>query len=61
MRIDKQKCYNKACKIEEKVRCEISLTYKAITNTSEVRVIVIILWEKITSISGGESHYVFTY
>lgn len=62
MRIGQQKSYNKVYKIEGKARFEISSIYKAITmHTYEVRVIVIILWEKITSISGGENHYVFTY
>lgn len=58
---DQHKYYNKDYKIKRKVRFEISLTYKAITHTYEARMIVIILRERITSISGGENHYVFTY
>lgn len=57
MRRDQQKYYKKDDKIEEKVRLEISLTYKAIImHTYKVRMIVIILRESITSISGDENH-----
>lgn len=62
MRRDQQKHNNKDYKVVGNVRFEISLTYKAITMyTYGVRMIVIILRERITSISGGENHYVFTY
>lgn len=62
MRKDQQRHSNKDYKIEGNVRFEISLTHKAITMyIYGVRMIVIILRERITSISGGENHYVFTY
>lgn len=48
--------------MEGKARFKVSLTYKVLTaHTYETRVLVITLRERITSISGGENHYIFTY
>lgn len=62
MRRGQQKYDNKDYKIEGNVRLEIRVTNTAITmHAYDIRMRVIILRERITSISEGENHYVFTY